>query len=348
MSLLTTKLINKLGYVILLAASYAGFVLFLSAHLYPSIYTLLPGYIIFGATLGPAWVGKLTLVVSLACKLSCVHPECNSSSAIDSLEDHKILCNRDESVRKLARWFNAAQDFGLIIGALIATFILTCASSQNGCFLAPVKINSELIQTTSQQTIIKNDTLDVTMPSVSETKSITSNISEKLDLESSTSHEINYYNYQDDMENINDKLFELFDTNNRGERICGAISCPVFKKSEQLLNYTNFETTPGAIPLMSIFLIFGIIALILTCFLGNVENIIRYDPVRGLADTIIFAGPLAFFIGTEQGYMLADFTKVIFFYYSRKQSTNFTVIFILFHISHEHIQLSPHVGTEFK
>lgn len=313
MSLLTTKLINKLGYVILLAASYAGFVLFLSAHLYPSIYTLLPGYIIFGATLGPAWVGKLTLVVSLACKLSCVHPECNSSSAIDSLEDHKILCNRDESVRKLARWFNAAQDFGLIIGALIATFILTCASSQNGCFLAPVKINSELIQTTSQQTIIKNDTLDVTMPSVSETKSITSNISEKLDLESSTSHEINYYNYQDDMENINDKLFELFDTNNRGERICGAISCPVFKKSEQLLNYTNFETTPGAIPLMSIFLIFGIIALILTCFLGNVENIIRYDPVRGLADTIIFAGPLAFFIGTEQGYMLADFTKVIFF-----------------------------------
>lgn len=319
MSLLTTKLINKLGYVILLAASYAGFVLFLSAHLYPSIYTLLPGYIIFGATLGPAWVGKLTLVVSLACKLSCVHPECNSSSAIDSLEDHKILCNRDESVRKLARWFNAAQDFGLIIGALIATFILTCASSQNGCFLAPVKINSELIQTTSQQTIIKNDTLDVTMPSVSETKSITSNISEKLDLESSTSHEINYYNYQDDMENINDKLFELFDTNNRGERICGAISCPVFKKSEQLLNYTNFETTPGAIPLMSIFLIFGIIALILTCFLGNVENIIRYDPVRGLADTIIFAGPLAFFIGTEQGYMLADFTKVIFFYYSRKQ-----------------------------
>lgn len=43
MCLLTTRIVKKIGYVVLLVGSYAGLCIFLLAHLYPLVYILLPG-----------------------------------------------------------------------------------------------------------------------------------------------------------------------------------------------------------------------------------------------------------------------------------------------------------------
>lgn len=109
----------------------------------------------------------------------------------------------------------------------------------------------------------------------------------------------------------------MFDKNEHGERICGVQSCPVWDvtisfnaNSSLSLNDFHLISNLSATELMGIFVGFGVISLVLACFMGNIENGIRTESSRGMTDTLMFAGPMAYFIGTEQGYMLTDFTKV--------------------------------------
>lgn len=106
MCLLTTRIVKKIGYVLLLVASYAGLCIFLLAHLYPLVYVLIPGYLILGVTLGPSWIAKWNLVVFFASRISCGQNDCNNTSTtVDGNDEHKTFCNRDERVRRLARWY---------------------------------------------------------------------------------------------------------------------------------------------------------------------------------------------------------------------------------------------------
>lgn len=416
MCLLTTRIIKKIGFIILLIINYSTFCLFLSTHIYPSIYILIPGYILFGITLGPAWIAKLSLVVSLACKLSCPQHE-NNSSVMDSYDEHKLFCNREESVRRLARWYQAAQDLGIILSAIISALILSYSpnsfhlktspnygntlqnnsklklitnnniyTNQNNSFnqinlnVQTKDLNKQLTDEILLTTVLPNDlikneskiyedtkkdllrpssntnqisyatadislkpvesftsfTLSSIISTVSTSSTPSSLKSEIKDKENQalptppydhSSKDINYFLYPDVLENINyqssEKYFDDdFDRNEHGEKICGINSCPVwdftlnynvkFNYTKENVMYYEVDKNPGAIPLMGVFLLFGIITLILTCLLGNIDNNIRYDPLKGLSDTLIFAGPMCYFIGTEQGYMLADFTKVFF------------------------------------
>lgn len=107
----------------------------------------------------------------------------------------------------------------------------------------------------------------------------------------------------------------MFNVNGHGERICGADACPV-----SMYNYANdlwnvsltseFESHPGSTPLVLAYLVIGLAALIITCMQQPIDNTFREDEARGWTDTLLLAGPIAYFIGTEQGYMLGDFTKV--------------------------------------
>lgn len=387
MSLLTMKIIKKIGYICLLATSYAGLVLFLVAHLYPSIYTLLPAYLLLGATLGPAWISKWNLVVFFASRISCGQNECsNNASTIDGLEDHKMYCNRDERVRRLARWYHAAENLGIVLGAIIASLVMTSCATTNdvGCFyhnnISPPPSNSimtkDLFTTTDNtssvdlQNISLSSRYNITPTTITTTKSSLSSSSSSssvvvvvvvtetntvllkttskgtsssktqtttvgspftydggesmitglTDAQNGTiakkEKEYNYDMYiEPTMSPSSDQLMDsMFNTNEHGDRICGADSCPVSIYYATEFNYSKsisqLNTHPGTIPLIIIYIILGLIALILTCLSQQIDNSFKCDTVKGMTDTLLFAGPMAYFIGTEQGYVLGDFTKV--------------------------------------
>jgi hypothetical protein len=416
MCLLTTRIIRKFGFIILIATSYGGFCLFLSTHLYPSIYLLLPGYVILGLTLGPAWVSKLTLVVSLASKISCSQPECGGASYAginaDSFDEHKLLCGREESIRRLSRWYHAAQDFGIIIGAVIASFVLTCASSSRaGCLysnysqqIGSTASPSEEYQQNSNitlpiiekslQNIINlsetnfsalsnlallstatagdaSSTSSLSMPAVGiEVDALTSTkslvvenikkhayhsrrlnqvnsvveqqsenqhdtqqqqqqlINEQMKNNSGLSTEIRA-EYYDQTQLADSKLltserflYNMFEINDHGERICGSHLCPVWKLNQMIsakASNTTTSVTPikysGATPLVCVYLVMSVIAVTVTALTSDVDNFSHHmkfdlEHVKGMTDTLLFAGPLALFTGVEYGYLLTDFTKV--------------------------------------
>jgi hypothetical protein len=379
MCLLTTRIIRKFGFIILIATSYGCFCLFLSAHLYPSIYLLLPGYVIFGLTLGPAWVSKLTLLVSLASRMSCSQPECGGSSYAginaDSFDEHKLLCNREETIRRLSRWYHAAQDFGIIIGAVIASFVLTCASSSRaGCLytnysqqisaLSPLVTDQPAGDSTTQRSIVQQiisfsennsstlanftlvdtnaahvPTIDVGAVGLTSDQSLAS-LENRIQPATYHSRRLNQVEHQFEKQHgvaINQKnesrpinagggtptterfLYNMFEINDHGERICGSHLCPVWKLIHTDRPFNTSFTAPikysGATPLVCVYLVMSVIAVTVTALASDVDNLshnIKFDAehVKGMTDTLMFAGPLALFTGVEHGYLLADFTKV--------------------------------------
>ncbi|XP_055856408.1 uncharacterized protein LOC129919526 [Episyrphus balteatus] len=290
MCFFTARLIKKKGFVVLIASSYIGMCLFLLGHLCSSIYTLLPAYVILGLTLGPAWVGKIALVVHFASRLSCSQHDCALTAAVDNIDDHKIFCNREQKVRRFARWFQASQDIGIIIGAILASLVLACSSTNWDCFNFSFTPSEDLIATTTTTvktlTQLNNTTEALPIPVV-----LTTN---------------NFYYLFD----------EMYNHNEHGERICGADMCPVWNTLDDdddndTKPYSHFvsEKRIGGVTLILIYLVFAIGALLLTLFAGKFECTLRRTRVKGVTDTLLFAGPMAYFIGTEQAYMLGDFTR---------------------------------------
>ncbi|XP_038119756.1 uncharacterized protein LOC6048876 [Culex quinquefasciatus] len=334
MCLVTTKILRRFGYSIVLALVYGGLCVFLAAHIYPVLVSLVPGYLILGLVLGPSVICKQTLVVSMAGKLSCSQPECGGNSIAginaDSFDDHKLLCGKDETIRRLGRWYKAAGDFGIILGTVIASFILTCASSNGtGCYYmsplpssntsttqqqlntsAGIAFNHVDIAPTSASSVANlpepNPTTKVTtpgMPSFKETLFFLYNIR----LQHHSKDE------EDDGFQLDRFPYSTFQTNDHGERICGSHLCPVWDRNipinNSAINSLGMQTYTGTLPLMGLYLIGGVIALTVTGFTTHIEHNVKFDSIRKMTDTMLFAGPMAYFIGTEQGYMLADFMK---------------------------------------
>lgn len=311
MCLLTRHILKRLGYVALLAIAYAGLCVFLLAHVYPNIYTLLPAYMLLGVTLGPAWISKWNLVVFFASRISCGQQECSSNTA-DGVEEHKAYCNRDERVRRLARWYHAAENMGIVIGALVASLVMTtCVNHDCSWFYAKSIMGSVV----TDAKILNGSSLNLT----SKDHIITTLFELPFTVSTSESSQTALYEQQTAPtgQPLDQLINTMFNTNGHGERICGADACPV-----SMLNYavelwndsrtnSQLESHPGSTPLVLAYLAIGLIALLLTVMQQPIDNSFREDKARGLTDTLLFAGPLAYFIGTEQGYVLGDFTKVI-------------------------------------
>ncbi|XP_059611659.1 uncharacterized protein LOC132258369 [Phlebotomus argentipes] len=295
MCLLATRLIRKLGYYVVILVSYTGLCVYLATHFFPSIYVLLPGYVVLGITLGPAWVGKQSLVVSMAGKLSCGQHECYPADAYDS--DHRNLCSREENVRRLARWYHAAQDLGIIFGALLASTILSCVSrSETACL--STNITSAFVPL--RQTIEMAG-----IPTMNATR--VANISESSPLNGTSTEKSLIISPEGFLD-------AFFDTNEHGERICGADLCPVWLRPTQFGNASeilsgSFELHIGTKTIIGVFLGMSLIALALSSLSGHIDSNLRVEPIRGISDTLLFAGPMAYFIGTEQGYILSDYMK---------------------------------------
>uniref|UniRef100_A0A182NSC4 Uncharacterized protein n=1 Tax=Anopheles dirus TaxID=7168 RepID=A0A182NSC4_9DIPT len=384
MSLLTTKLVQRFGYSIVLAASYGALCLFLAAHIYPVLLSLVPGYLLLGLLLGPSVICKQALLVSMAGKLSCSQPECGGAStagaSADSYDDHRLLCSREEQVRRLGRWFRAAGDLGIIVGTIVAAFVLTCASGSNriGCYyissLAPPAPNAALAATQNGTTATINGSHNdlppdsglpvyrdmlMSLPDASEppaglvttdgTQPTTPPTPPKLVTPSMpTLRETMYFLYNirlpdpagngedgyhhpastsggpggGSLEELRDPAgplmdrfpYSMFQTNDYGERICGSHLCPVWDRNvpvngSALANQLQLQGYTGATPLMGIYLVFGVLAFTVTAFTTDIEFNVKFDSIRRMSDTLLFAGPLAYFVGTEQAYMMADFMK---------------------------------------
>lgn len=366
--LLTVKLIRKFGYRRLIIAHYIVLCIFLVIHLYPTIWLLLPAYLMLGLTLGPAWICKWSLVVLFASRISCGQHECSvtgtttSSSAVTATammndmtgglhDEHKMFCNRNERVRRLARWFHAIQDIGILIGALIASIIISCAANESNCiFTQPFfKLNQQpphRANTISNTTVAIDKTLLNTLNDTFRGIDISHlsrvnlmpNKSKVIDGESNEKNQSKLLTestaiptqsgwppsiegglnilkyYQKSIFSQHDELLDsLFNTNERGVRICGAGSCPTWNQMAFESNTTaeyNWFTFSGTIPITLVYVGLSVIALVFAILSQQIDNTFKFDHLRGITDTLLFAGPMAYFIGTEQAYMIGGFTRV--------------------------------------
>lgn len=309
MCLLTTRLIKKLGYVRLIVLHYVVLTAFLLVHLYPTIWLLVPAYLLLGLTLGPSWICKFSLVVQFASRISCGQHECPTTvqmlSESSTAEDHKTPCNRNERVRRLARWFHAVQDVGIVLGAILASIVISCATNQPSCILAQQPfapaVNASAHQVTANGTRTANAPASEQSPTEASRKA---------------PNDINLLDYyKESIFNQRDELLDsLFDTNEHGVRICGAGSCPMWADAAIEWNRTteyNWFNSSGTITLTLFFIALALIAIALSCFSQHADNTFKYGHFKGITDTILLASPMAYFIGTEQGYVLGGFTRVI-------------------------------------
>ncbi|XP_075157030.1 uncharacterized protein LOC142230263 [Haematobia irritans] len=311
MCLVTPKLIRKFGYTILMGVNSVAVCLFLLCHLYPSIYTLLPAYILLGVTHSPSWISKIAVVVHFGSKLSCSQHECTllSTHALDSWEEHKLSCNRDQKVRRLARWFQASKDFGIIVGAIIASMVLSCTSRDWNC-LGYSKPPMTTTTTTPPQTSIsppENTSVVVTHPPTNITDPRVEAVQFYIP---STPYVFSHRSIY---------MSEYYNLDEHGNRICGADMCPLWQfdaattAENAEINETIFspfireKPRAGSSMLIGVYLIFALISVILIVLAGKIHSTFRHEHIKGMTDTLLFAGPLAYFIGTEQAYILSDF-----------------------------------------
>lgn len=309
MCLVTPKLIRKFGYSILMGVNSVAVCLFLICHLYPSIYTLLPAYIILGLTHSPSWISKIAVVVHFGSKLSCSQHECTlmSQHALDSWEEHKLSCNRDQKVRRLGRWFQASKDIGIIVGAIVASMVLSCTSRDWNCLGYTKTVLTTAAPTTSTTTTTESTTsmapVNVSGPRAEPVQFYIP--STPYVWKQRTGYMREYYNLDE-----------------HGSRICGADMCPLWQyeaaAEDDEINETVFSPfirenqRSGASTLIGIYLIFALLSVILLVLAGKIQATFRHERIKGMTDTLLFAGPLAYFIGTEQAYILSDFLTVGF------------------------------------
>ncbi|KAM8721711.1 hypothetical protein ACLKA7_007562 [Drosophila subpalustris] len=287
MSLPSTRLIRRYGYTPLLAGNCVAVTLFLLSHLYASIYTLLPAYLLLGFTLSASNSCKAALIVHYGGRLSCSQHECTLGvGAAQTLtqtqppdafhEEHKMFCNRDQKVRRLARWFRASQDLGFILGALLASVLLACNANDWNCSAASDD----------------DDRVNATSPT-------------------------NWPQFED-----------FYNRNEHGERICGADMCPLQQSqlrsqlswstdngTSSVSIYTGFiesSSRAGGQSLLWLYVALSLVALLLSLIQGRqglVTGSRQERVAKDVTDTLLFAGPLAYFVGTEQSYMLGDFLR---------------------------------------
>lgn len=354
MCLLTMRLVKRIGYLHLIIAHYTILCIFLLIHLYPTIWLLVPAYALLGLTLGPTWICKWNLVVLFASRISCGQHECPTATAMmnesGGMDEYKGFCNRTERVRRLARWFHAVQDIGILVGALIASIIISCAATESNCILTQqfFKLNRDNSSSTGHSSTSSsnnsttvdnfrmntlNDThrgIDISQLSrisflPNKSKSTTDS---SEDVTQTTSMSMTHtttesdtfgnglsllkYYQQSFFSQHNELLDGLFNTNERGVRICGAGSCPTWNQAfdSNATEEYNWFTFSGTIPMTLFYVALAAIALLLTCLSQQIDITFKYENYKGIMDTLLLACPMAFFIGTEQGYVIGGFTRV--------------------------------------
>jgi hypothetical protein len=131
-SLVAPTLVQRVGCNWTLILGYAHACLFFGLHLYPTPYTLVPAYLTLGLWLGPLVSARVTLLMTLASKLSYLVTEDEEGEDVEENSSR-----RETVVRRLARGLQTAQDFGMVLGNGVTAFLLWY-TQQGGCPIALV------------------------------------------------------------------------------------------------------------------------------------------------------------------------------------------------------------------
>lgn len=172
---------------------------------------------------------------------------------------------------------------------------MTCATNNSHCFYGRNEMSN----------VVNKPIYNGSIEGLEKMNTIRTNVTKSVERE----YDINVEPTASQLNQLFDNFYEM---NEQGQRICGAGSCPVWIYYGEL-NYTesigSFGAHNSTMPLIIAYMTLAIIALTLTCLSQQIDNSFKCESIK-MSDTLLFAGPMSFFIGTEQGYMLGDFTKV--------------------------------------
>lgn len=303
--------VQKIGSSGIFALAYIIFAVFYAVHIYPILYILVPCYFFLGSILGPVSVARISFLMTLSTKLGYIFSEDD--------EDIKQL-RKTCIIRRVSRAFQAAHDFGFIFGSILSAIVITYSFNMglttNSTILMENMNNSRLIifdnkfqtdnDTNCSLIFDKFNCTDCLCPKVIEN-------TRRITLEE-------YNNYLDD----------IFDTDEVGDKLCGAHACP---SGYQLRSNSTTRTDSFILPrntavvLVSLYVFFSLLALIVTLIgMDRIKMFVHQDPLersegsaalRAVRESfkdvkLQLVAPLAFFIGLEQSFMYADFSKVWF------------------------------------
>ncbi|XP_017786741.1 PREDICTED: UNC93-like protein [Nicrophorus vespilloides] len=277
-SILAPSLIQKWTTNVIFVVAYSMLSLFHAAHFHPLPYIIIPVYLLYGLCLGPLSVARVSFLMTISTKLNYMYGEED--------EETKII-RRTCIIRRVARGFQAAHDFGLIFGSILTAALITIT----------INLNTQ----TMQLQIATNTTSNST------------DCSDQSTCDANTTS-MNFYEY-------NSFLDDIFDVDEMGDRLCGAQACP---SSYQLRG--EFKVLPEVTTVALVGLYVGICLVsivIVVFFVDKIKLYVYQDPLerspgfaafRGVKESfkdsrLQMAAPLAFFIGLEQAFMYADFSK---------------------------------------
>ncbi|XP_052132841.1 UNC93-like protein [Frankliniella occidentalis] len=297
-----------------LILGYLGIALFLAAHLYPTFEVLLPTYLLGGLCLGPLAVARVTVLMALSSKLALQLTEQEEMDA-DAEELEAVMAGaggggRIETVlRRLARGLQFAHDGGLALGSVIASLLLWYTLPETGSLW-------DAVWTAGPSGLTFGALGDL-------------NLSSAVAALPTTAILEAYWPRGED-----------------GARTCGAQACPIgtdpddwedLARPRTLAQFLVFNVTAWngklvRLPckttavLASVFLGCAIMGLALTAvFLDHLKGTGQHHDGCGLQERppshlrsvwdsfkdarMQLIIPLSIFIGLEQGFMLADFSK---------------------------------------
>lgn len=304
-SILAPSVVQKLGINAALMLSYVVFAIFYAVHFYPVIYVLVPVYILLGLALGPASLAQVSFLMIISSKISYIFSEDD--------EDSKVL-RRTCIIRRIARAIKGAHDFGFIFGSILSSLLITYS------------INLSNSSYTELQNITGPTTSNLSQKMQNFTAFCSNNVSDNP--RNCSSKYETAYQTSGDIYDYSAFLDDIFDVDESGERLCGSQACPSkFLLSFNTSNESYFHVLPKttANVLASVYVALVAVALLVSAIgLDRIRMFVYQDPLErpeGLAALravkesfrdirIELSAPLAVFIGLEQAFMYADFSKV--------------------------------------
>ncbi|CAG9853593.1 unnamed protein product [Phyllotreta striolata] len=264
-------------------------IVFYLSHLYQFLYVTIPAYLLLGLIQGMLTNGHISFLLVLSQRITALFHED---------EEEGRLARRTVVIRRVARAFQGSYDFGLILGSILSAMLIT--------YTVNLKTNGG-IMSVDNSTFLFNDCL------VNSSYPLTH-------CQNASGPSVSLYDYSAFLDDV-------FDRNEEG-RLCGAQACPVAASSTNstLVTESGFRILPkkAADILIGVYGAMCGVALVISLLgLDRIKTPVYQDPLeRGEAMAAItavkesfrdtrlqMAAPLAVFIGIEQAFMYAGFSK---------------------------------------
>ncbi|KAF2885088.1 hypothetical protein ILUMI_21091 [Ignelater luminosus] len=300
-TLLGPYIVHRVGANVVFLLSYAVFSVFYAAHLYPTLYLLVPVYVILGLVLGQVSLCYIAFLMGISSKMSC---------AMSDDDDELRLARRTVIIRRFARAIKASQDLGLIFGSFVTAALITLwGQSVDG----PAKTCGENEDLLNCSNCAQNNPC---------TACPYSNVSNGA-LKNCSAFEI----LQSSVIDFNAFVDNFFDIDEHGQRLCGAYACAagfVINSNSSSTDYNVILPRTTSVLLSAVFIVFSMVSLVASGLgLGKLKTYVCQDTLES-AHFIIslkavkesfkdvklqLAAPLAVFIGMEQAFIYSDFSK---------------------------------------